>query len=146
MSAPAASHPSCIVPLLPRHLVPRSHYLVPQLRGLGPCCSSHRFNQVADLLDSCDHLIVQCLCKERVLHETAAGLRSLHAAESPGKDAQSLRLAHSMSLTHLLGDILPGGQLLADGSEGCLVHLPQAPVQDLNGLIALPLSWSFVPE
>lgn len=66
--------------------------------------------------------------------------------ESPGKDAQSLRLAHSMSLTHLLGDILPRGQLLADGSEGCLVHFPQAPVQDLNGLITLPLSWSFVPE
>lgn len=89
---------------------------------------------------------MQCLCKERALYEAAAGLGSLHAAESLGKDAQSLRLAHSMSLTHLLGDILPGGQLLADGSEGSLVHLPQASVQNLNGLITLPLSWSFVPE
>lgn len=50
-----------------------------------------------------------------------------------------------MSVTHLLGDILSGGQLLADGSEGRLVHLPQASVQDLNGLITFPLSWSFVP-
>ena len=62
-----------------------------------------------------------------------------------GKDVHPRSACSSASPTHLLGDIFSGGQLLADGSEGGLVHLPHASVQHLNGLVALPLSWSFVP-
>lgn len=45
---------------------------------------------------------------------------------------------------HLHGDVVSGGQLLADSSQRSLVHLSDAAIQHLNGIVTLSLTRSLL--
>lgn len=62
-SAPAPPLQSQLQPSSQAPAAPPHHYLVPKLGGLGSSCTSHGLNQVADLLDSRDHLVMQGLAR-----------------------------------------------------------------------------------
>jgi len=47
---------------------------------------------------------------------------------------------------YLHGDVFSGCELLADGGQRRLVHLPDAAVQNLDGVVTFPLARGLLPE
>lgn len=45
-----------------------------------------------------------------------------------------------------MGNVVSWRELLADGCQRGLVHLTDAVIKNLNGVITLPLTWSLFPE
>lgn len=45
---------------------------------------------------------------------------------------------------YLLRNVFSRSELLADGSQGRLVHITDTVVEDFNGLVTLPLSRSLI--
>lgn len=47
---------------------------------------------------------------------------------------------------HLMRDVISRRELLANGCQRGLVHLTHAVIKNLDGVVALPLSWSLFPK
>lgn len=71
------------------------------------------------------------------LTSPGVGCPSSHSSGAPKVDDRALAYLHR--------DVVPRGQALADGRQGGLLDVPDAPVDAIDGVVAFPLPRGFVP-
>ena len=108
---------------------------MPQLGRLPAGRGGHGVDEVADLLHRGGQLLLEGLSRgAHTSHSSAPGGRTVSGGDGGGGGP------------HLHGDVVAAGQGQVHGGQRGVLDVPDALVDVVDGVVALPLAWGFVPE